>query len=110
VQQSNVLAARDANGTLRLTGLIDFGNVRAADPVYDLAKCLFCAEHEDPASRAPMLEGYGPIPHPRAEEAMWLYTLFHRVSMWWWLRFVSAIGPNEPHNLIESLTAMAAEA
>ncbi len=111
VQQGNVLAARGTDGKLRLTGLIDFGNVRAADPVYDFAKCLFCAQSEDPRCRAPMLEGYGPIPHPQPEEAMWLYTLFHRMSMWWWLRFANAIQTaEEPHNLIDSLEAMAAEA
>jgi hypothetical protein len=30
--------------------------------------------------------------------------------MWWWLRFVGAIAADEPHNLIDSLEAMTAEA
>jgi Ser/Thr protein kinase RdoA (MazF antagonist) len=110
VQQGNVLAVRGTDGRLELTGLIDFGNVRAADPVYDFAKCLFCAESEDPRCRAPMLEGYGPLPHPRPEEAMWLYTLFHRMSMWWWLRFVNAIPTAaEPHGIIDDLRKMVDE-
>jgi Ser/Thr protein kinase RdoA (MazF antagonist) len=109
VQQSNVLAAPDASGHLRLTGLIDFGNVRAADPVYDLAKCIFCAEHEDPTCRAAMLEGYGPIPHPEPEAALRLYTLIHRMMMWWWLRHIDVITADEPHGLIDALQAMVRE-
>jgi hypothetical protein len=29
--------------------------------------------------------GYGEINHPDAEEALWLYTLFHRITMWCYL-------------------------
>ena len=85
LQQGNVLAERDQNGRLQLTGLIDFGNARAADPLFDLAKTLFCCVHEDPRSREPLLTGYGEIDHPDPEAALWLYSLFHRVSMWCWL-------------------------
>jgi Ser/Thr protein kinase RdoA (MazF antagonist) len=85
LQPGNVLAERDGNGTLQLTGLIDFGNARAADPLFDLAKTLFCCVHEDPRSRKPLLTGYGEIDHPDPEAALWLYTLFHRVTMWCWL-------------------------
>ena len=82
LQQGNVLAADGRNGNLRLTGLIDFGNARAGDALFDLAKTLFCCTHEDPRSREPLLDGYGDINHPDPEEALWLYTLFHRLVMW----------------------------
>ena len=82
LQQGNVLAAHGANGSLQLTGLIDFGNARAGDALLDLAKTLFCCTHEDPHSRELLLAGYGEINHPDPEEALWLYTLFHRVVMW----------------------------
>jgi Ser/Thr protein kinase RdoA (MazF antagonist) len=82
IQQGNVLAARDSAGNLRLTGLIDFGNARAGDALFDLAKALFCCTHEDPRSPQPLLAGYGQIDHPDPAEALWLYTLFHRVVMW----------------------------
>jgi len=82
LQQGNVLAERGKDGNLHLTGLIDFGNARAGDALFDLAKALFCCAHEDPRSREPLLAGYGDISHPDLEEALWLYTLFHRVSMW----------------------------
>jgi len=57
--QGNVLALRSLDGGLRLSGLIDFGNARAADSLFDLAKALFCSVHEDARSHQPLLEGYG---------------------------------------------------
>jgi aminoglycoside phosphotransferase (APT) family kinase protein len=81
-QQGNVLAEYARNGSLQLTGLIDFGNARAGDALFDLAKALFCCAHEDSRSREPLLAGYGEINHPDPEGALWLYTLFHRVIMW----------------------------
>ena len=82
LQQGNVLAEHASDGSVQLTGLIDFGNARAGDAVFDLAKALFCCTHEDPRSREPLLAGYGEIDHPDVEETLWLYTLFHRVVMW----------------------------
>jgi Ser/Thr protein kinase RdoA (MazF antagonist) len=75
LQQGNVLAGHDMNGSLALTGLIDFGNARAADALFDLAKALFCCTHEDPCSREPLLAGYGAIDHPDPEHAL-------RITMW----------------------------
>lgn len=82
LQQGNVLAEHGRNGSLQLTGLIDFGNARAGDALFDLAKALFCCTHEDPHSREPLLAGYGEINHPDPAEALSLYTLYHRIVMW----------------------------
>jgi aminoglycoside phosphotransferase (APT) family kinase protein len=82
LQQGNVLVEHSKGGNLQLTGLVDFGNARAGDALFDLAKAVFCCTHEDPRSRQPLLAGYGDIGHPDPEEALWLYALFHRVSMW----------------------------
>jgi aminoglycoside phosphotransferase (APT) family kinase protein len=106
--QGNLLAARGANGSLRLTGLIDFGNARAGDALFDLAKALFCSAHEDPRSREPLLAGYGGIDHADPSAALWLYTLYHRLSMWTWL---TGLGddPNAeggPGGLLRDLAAM----
>jgi aminoglycoside phosphotransferase (APT) family kinase protein len=104
---NNVLVDRDAAGKLRLTGLIDFGNARAADAVSDLASSLFFNEHEMPGSSAHILEGYGPIDHPDPEGALQFYTLHHRLVMWWWLRHVGIIPDGEKHDLIHALECMA---
>jgi aminoglycoside phosphotransferase (APT) family kinase protein len=82
LHQGNVLAQDGKNGSFELTGLIDFGNARAGDALFDLAKALFCCVHEDPRSREPLLAGYGEINHPDQEEALWLYLLFHKLVMW----------------------------
>lgn len=108
-QPYNVLAERDANGRLQLTGLLDFGNARASDPTCDLAKALFCSEHDAPGSTPHILAGYGSIDHPDPEAALWLYTLVHRVTMWMWLRHVGVIYEGERHDLMVDLEAMAAE-
>jgi len=81
-----VLAAQKAmDGNIELTGLLDFGNARAGDALLDLAKALMCCTHEDPTSREPLLAGYGELSHPAPGEALWVYTLFHRVIMWTYL-------------------------
>jgi aminoglycoside phosphotransferase (APT) family kinase protein len=106
--QGNVLALRDDIGRLQLSGLIDFGNARAADRLFDLAKALFCSAHEDPRSHRPILEGYGPVDHPDIDRTLWLYTLFHRVSMWCWLTKlgVDQVTENGPDGLIRNLHTM----
>ncbi|HEX4301236.1 MAG TPA: aminoglycoside phosphotransferase family protein [Rhizomicrobium sp.] len=106
----NVLAARGADGRLRLTGLIDFGNARAVDPLFDLSKSIFCSAHMDPRSAAAIREGYGALHHPDPDGALWLYTLLHRVMMWWWIRRVGG-KPDEGSlpGLMRDLEAMAAQ-
>ena len=107
-QPGNVLAARDASGELVLTGLIDFAKALAGDPLADLAKALFCCAHEDPRSVGPLREGYGLIDHPDPEEALWLYTLYHRLVMW---TFLTGLGDDPasagPTGLMADLAAMA---
>jgi aminoglycoside phosphotransferase (APT) family kinase protein len=104
-QPGNLLAVRDS-GTLQLTGLIDFGNARAADPLFDLAKALFCSAHEDPRSKRYLLEGYGAIDHPEVEGVLWLYTLYHRVIMWTYLTRLGIAPASGPSDLLRELRAM----
>jgi Ser/Thr protein kinase RdoA (MazF antagonist) len=100
---NNVLAV-DIDGKLSLSGLIDFGNAYAAAPVSDLAKCLFCSEHEAPGSTRYILDGYGPIDHHDPEAALSFYTLLHRITMWWWLRHIGVIPtPDAPSDIMDDL-------
>ncbi|MFC3077168.1 phosphotransferase family protein [Phenylobacterium terrae] len=105
----NLLFVREEAGRLRLSGLIDFGNARAGDALMDLAKALFCSKHEDPRSSVPLMEGYGPIDHSDPDRALWLYTLFHRVTMWNWLTALGADpgSPTGPGGLLRDLHEMA---
>jgi len=109
LQPGNVLVTPAADGTLHVSGLIDFGNAHATDAVYDLAKCLFCSLHHAPDCRTPFMEGYGTVDHPDPAGAIAYYTLLHRMMMWWWLRHIGAIAkPDEPSDLIDDLRVMAA--
>ena len=104
----NVLVCEADDGTLSVSGLIDFGNARAADAVFDLAKCLFCSKHEAPGCEEHILKGYGDIDHPDPEGALSYYTLLHRVIMWWWLRHIGVIPSADTHSdLIDDLRAAA---
>lgn len=86
----NILVVETEAG-LSISGLIDFGNARAQSAVMDLAKTIFICEHMAPGSGRAILQGYGPIDHPRPQEAMAFYTMLHRVIMWWWLRHIGVI-------------------
>lgn len=108
-QPHNVLAERDVTGRLQLTGLIDFGNAKSSDAVCDLAKALFCSEHDAPGSAAAIRQGYGPIDHPDPDAALWIYLLLHRLTMWWWLRHAGVIQEGERHDLIVDLEEMASQ-
>ncbi len=105
---NNVLAIEDSHGNLTLSGLVDFGNARAADAVFDLAKCLFCSEHDAPGSTQHILAGYGEIDRPSPALAVWYYTILHRMVMWWWLRHVGVIpSADAPSELMDRLREIA---
>jgi aminoglycoside phosphotransferase (APT) family kinase protein len=85
----NVLAARADDGAWRLSGLIDFENALAGDPLFDLAKALDYTTHEDAAGRAPLLEGYGALGRSDAEPAILFYRLYHKLELWNFFRFLN---------------------
>jgi Ser/Thr protein kinase RdoA (MazF antagonist) len=103
-QPGNVLAERRAHGELALTGLIDFANARSGDPLMDLATALSCCTHEDPTSRAPLLEGYGPVDHPDLEGALWLYTFYFRLTLWTWLMDIGDTGSAGAAGALRAMT------
>lgn len=100
---NNVLAI-ETDGKLHLSGLIDFGNAHAADPVSDLAKTLFCSEHDAPGSTPYILAGYGAVDHPDVPRALSFYTLLHRLTMWSWLRHIGVLAtPDAPIDVMDDL-------
>jgi aminoglycoside phosphotransferase (APT) family kinase protein len=105
----NILVT-EANGQLAISGLIDFGNAQASASVTDLAKTIFICEHSAPGCAPAILEGYGSIDHPSPREALAMYTLLHRVTMWWWLRHIGALpSADTPNDIIPALELTAAE-
>lgn len=110
LQPHNVLVV-ERDGKLRLSGLIDYGNMRAESAPMDLAKTIFCTEHDTPGSTAAILDGYGPIDHPEPAKALAFYTTLHRLTMWSWLRKIGTLPtPDAPSDIIDALRVTVAEA
>jgi aminoglycoside phosphotransferase (APT) family kinase protein len=108
LQPYNILAREDG-GRLELSGLIDYGNMRAESAVMDLAKAIFCSEHDAPGSTGPILDGYGPINHPEPQKALAFYMTLHRLTMWYWLRKIGVMpSADTPSDIIDALEATAA--
>lgn len=107
LQPHNVLVV-ERDGKLQLSGLIDYGNMRADSAPMDLAKTIFCTEHDTPGSTAAILEGYGPIDHPEPDKALAFYTTLHRLTMWSWLRKIGTLPTTDaPSDIIDALRATA---
>jgi aminoglycoside phosphotransferase (APT) family kinase protein len=82
----NVVAQR-RNGSLRLSGIFDFENAIAGDPMMDMAKTLYYLEHfstGNEAKVAALLAGYGPLDRPHADETLALYRLYCMLELWCW--------------------------
>lgn len=108
LQPHNILVV-ERDGELNLSGLIDYGNVRADSAPMDLAKAIFCSEHDAPGSRAAILDGYGPVDYPRPEQALAFYTILHRLTMWYWLRHIGILpSVDAPNDIIPALELTAA--
>lgn len=107
----NVLAAQAPDGGWRLSGLVDFENAVAGDPLFDLAKALDYTAHECPSGRDPLAEGYGPLERPGAAEAIEVYRVYHKLELLNWFKAIGEgrFGP-ATSTLIDDLDGMTAGA
>jgi aminoglycoside phosphotransferase (APT) family kinase protein len=84
----NMLAERrvDPRGeTIVLTGVLDWENAIAGDPLMDLAKTLAYSVRGDRTKHAALLAGYGTIDRPRWRETVALYEFYGLIELWaWW--------------------------
>lgn len=87
----NVLVLPAAEGW-RVSGLLDFENVLAGDPLLDLAKTHCYSPRRSETLLAALAEGYGEL---RAgwREALDLYVLYHWLELWDWY---ASLGQEEP--------------
>jgi hygromycin-B 7''-O-kinase len=83
----NLMAAREAT-RWRLSGLFDFEDSFAGDPLLDLAKCVHFARVGTAARWRRLLEGYGPIENRAWEETVEFYRLYQAVEYWDWIAFL----------------------
>jgi aminoglycoside phosphotransferase (APT) family kinase protein len=87
IHPGNLMAMRKRNAW-RLTGLIDFEDSYAGDPMLDLAKCVHFARIGAGARWRGLLEGYGAIDRPAWKETIDLYRLYQVVEYWDWIAFL----------------------
>jgi hygromycin-B 7''-O-kinase len=87
--------AHDANVLVengRITGLIDWENAVAADPIFDLAKAWAFSDGRSDETLAALLEGYGPL-RPDWREAFELYVVDHLLELWIWFHQLGVTDP-----------------
>jgi aminoglycoside phosphotransferase (APT) family kinase protein len=87
----NVLVLPAADGRW-VSGLLDFENVVAGDPLLDLAKAHCYSPRRSEALLAALVEGYGDL---RADwrDALDLYVLYHRLELWDWFAYLGQTDP-----------------
>jgi aminoglycoside phosphotransferase (APT) family kinase protein len=88
----NVLAERN-DGSLHLSGILDFESAIAGDPLMDIAKALYYFTPEDEPKKAGLLAGYGAIDRGDWQETLDLYRLYATLELWCWM---AEIGNREP--------------
>jgi aminoglycoside phosphotransferase (APT) family kinase protein len=87
----NVLAIV-GDGTLQLSGIVDFANALAGDPLMDVAKSLYYEDRGNEPTRS-LLAGYGVMGRQHWSETIDLYHLYYVLELWCWL---AQIGQEEP--------------
>lgn len=109
VHPGNFLVAQTGDGAWQVSGLIDWENAMAGDPLFDLAKALDQVKHDDPPGRDPLLEGYGDLGRNDAWAAIHVYRIYHKLEMRNWLVAKSGdVSAPGPANLLRDLEALAA--
>jgi Ser/Thr protein kinase RdoA (MazF antagonist) len=87
--------AHDANVLVeggRITGLIDWENAVAADPVLDLAKSWAFSDGRSEETLEALVDGYGPL-RPDWREAFDLYVIDHLLELWVWFDAIGVVDP-----------------
>jgi aminoglycoside phosphotransferase (APT) family kinase protein len=88
----NVLIERK-DGSLHVSGILDFENAIAGDPLMDIAKTFNYAVREDETKKTALLAGYGTIERPDWEKTLALYRMYCVLELWCWM---AQIGNGEP--------------
>jgi aminoglycoside phosphotransferase (APT) family kinase protein len=90
------LLATVTDGSLRLSGVVDFEGALAGDPLMDVAKAMY---YLDADSRRAVLDGYGAIDREHWAQTLDLYHLYFVLELWCWM---AQIGDTQR---LEKLTA-----
>lgn len=85
----NVLARLETDGAPHLTGVLDFENNQAADPLMDLAKAAYYLKSDQ---RDALLTGYGDTGRRDVNRTLAYYHLYFVLELWSWM---AGIGNSE---------------
>jgi aminoglycoside phosphotransferase (APT) family kinase protein len=91
VNYGNVLVADDGSGR-RMSGMLDFENVLAGDPLLDLAKAHCYSSRRNERLLAALVGGYGDV-RDGWREALDLYVLYHWLELWDWFASLGETAP-----------------
>jgi hygromycin-B 7''-O-kinase len=89
--EGNVLMEAALSGWA-ISGLLDFENVVAGDPLLDLAKTHYYARRRTERTLAALAEGHGDL-RDNWRPALTLYVLYHALELWAW---TASLGQSEP--------------
>lgn len=90
------LLATITEGTVRLTGVLDFEGALAGDPLMDVAKALYYLGEE---SKRALLHGYGDMKREHWSQTLDLYHLYFVLELWCWM---AEIGNKHPLDKLAS--------
>jgi aminoglycoside phosphotransferase (APT) family kinase protein len=79
----NILAGKK-DGSLQLSGILDFENAIACDPLMDVAQACYYFTLDDEAKQAALFAGYGPIDRANLQDTLALYRLYCVFDLWCW--------------------------
>jgi hygromycin-B 7''-O-kinase len=87
--------AHDANVLVengRITGIVDWENAVAADPIFDLAKAWAFSDGRSDGTLAALMDGYGPL-REDWRDAFELYVVDHLLELWIWFAQLGVTDP-----------------
>jgi hygromycin-B 7''-O-kinase len=79
-----------SEGTVRLTGVLDFEGALAGDPLMDVGKALYYLGED---TRCALLKGYGYMEREYWSQTLELYHLYFVLELWCWM---AEIGNKQP--------------
>jgi aminoglycoside phosphotransferase (APT) family kinase protein len=79
----NILAGMK-DGSLQLSGILDFENAIACDPLMDVAQACYYFTLDDETKQAALFAGYGPIDRASLQDTLALYRLYCIFDLWCW--------------------------
>lgn len=80
--ENNILVAKNGHG-LKVSGVIDFGMIKAANPLFDISRLYYYGIRDNKVKEDGFWEGYGKLPEGERVK-LTLYELYHILDGYVW--------------------------